>query len=418
MRKSLRSSLFMGSLLLTTLAYGQTDRFAYAITDIQKEGANWSFLRKLNLQTGQFSDVLLDGANAKQVVFDADTKKELTSFTVETNRGYNIQPAFSSGVAAMAYDKKNNRLWYTPMFIDQLRYIDLKSMKVYYVTTQAFTGMAKKSVDQGNIVTRMTIGDDGYGYAMTNDGAHLVRFNTSGKKLSITDLGMMADAPESNGVSVHSSCSSFGGDMIADNEGNLYVFSARNFVFKINIETKVAQHVGVISGLPANFTTNGAVVTPDNTILIGSAVDASSYFIVNPKDWSATAFTLQTGWRSSDLANSNILNSSKKPALANVVANNVIANVAEEGAGLVQVYPNPVPNNQFSIQFDKLQAGEYTIQLNDVLGRQVLTRIVNVAGEGQTETIRLNPAYARGFYLIKIMDKNSKSVYTRKLIVQ
>ena len=92
----------------------------------------------------------------------------------------------------------------------------------------------------------MTIADDGNGYALTNDGAHLIRF-TTGKKLVITDLGMLADAPESKGVSIHSSCSSFGGDMIADNEGNLYVFSARNSVFKINIETKVATHLGETS---------------------------------------------------------------------------------------------------------------------------------------------------------------------------
>ena len=224
MRKSLRfSSLLMGTVLWCTLAESQSDRFAYAITDVQKEGANWSYLRKMNLQTGQFTDVLLNGTEAKQVVFDASTKKEITSFSNEPNRGFNTQPAFSTGVAAMAFDKKNNRLWYTPMFIDQLRYIDLRTMKVYYVTSQAFTGMWQKSADQGNIITRMTIADDGNGYAMTNDGAHLVRFST-GKKLVITDLGMIADSPESKGFSIHSSCSSFGGDMVADNQGNLYVF--------------------------------------------------------------------------------------------------------------------------------------------------------------------------------------------------
>ena len=43
--------------------------------------------------------------------------------------------------------------------------------------------------------------------------------------------------------------------MIADNDGNLYVFSARNYVFKVNIETRVATYLGTIKGLPANFTT-------------------------------------------------------------------------------------------------------------------------------------------------------------------
>lgn len=418
MRKSLRfSSLLLGTVLLTTLAQSQSDRFAYAITDVQKDGATWSYLRKLDFRSGQFTDVILNGTDAKQLAFDATSKKELTSFNSETYRGFNLQPAFSSGVAAMAYDRKNNRLWYTPMFIDQLRYIDLRTMKVYYLATQDFTGMTKKSADQGNIITRMTIGDDGNGYAMTNDGAHLIRFST-GKKIVIENLGTLADATESKGVSVHSSCSSFGGDMIADNEGHLYVFSARNYVFKVNIETRIATFVGTIKGLPANFTTNGAAVTTDNKIMVGSAMDFTNYYIVNPKDWTATAYPLTGGWRSSDLANSNLLNTSKPTKPLTEMAKGITPVAEDLQTKLVQVYPNPVVNDQFMIQFSKLEAGEYTIQVTDVMGRQVLQRIVNVSGEDQTETVKLNPASAKGFYLVNILDKTSKAVFSKKLIVQ
>lgn len=418
MRKSLRfSSLLLGTVLLTTLAQSQSDRFAYAITDVQKDGATWSYLRKLDFRSGQFTDVILNGTDAKQLAFDATSKKELTSFNSETYRGFNLQPAFSSGVAAMAYDRKNNRLWYTPMFIDQLRYIDLRTMKVYYLATQDFTGMTKKSADQGNIITRMTIGDDGNGYAMTNDGAHLIRFST-GKKIVIENLGTLADATESKGVSVHSSCSSFGGDMIADNEGHLYVFSARNYVFKVNIETRIATFVGTIKGLPANFTTNGAAVTTDNKIMVGSAMDFTNYYIVNPKDWTATAYPLTGGWRSSDLANSNLLNTSKPTKPLTEMAKGITPVAEDLQTKLVQVYPNPVVNDQFMIQFSKLEAGEYTIQVTDVMGRQVLQRIVNVSGEDQTESVKLNPASAKGFYLVNILDKTSKAVFSKKLIVQ
>ena len=103
MRKSLPSlSLLLGAILLTNFAQSQSDRFAYAITDVQKEGVNWSYLRKLDLRNGQFTDVILNGTDAKQVAFDAVTKKELSGFATEVNRGFNMQPAFSSGVAAMA----------------------------------------------------------------------------------------------------------------------------------------------------------------------------------------------------------------------------------------------------------------------------------------------------------------------------
>jgi hypothetical protein len=418
MRTSLRlSSLLLGTILLTTLAQSQSDRFAYAITDVQQEGANWSFLRKLNLQNGQFSDVLLNGTDAKQVAYDAATKKQLLSFASETNRGYNLQPAFSSGVAAMAYDRRNNRIWYTPMFIDQLRYIDLKTMNVYYITSQDLTGMAQKSPDQGNIVTRMAIGDDGNGYAMTNDGAHLIRF-TTGKKPVITDLGTLADDPASKGFSIHSSCSSFGGDMIADNDGNLIVFSARNHVFKVNIETKVATHLATISGVPATYTTNGAAVTDNNQVIISSAVDGNSLYSVDTKSWTATVYQ-SAGWRSSDLANSNILitKTPVKTTTAPEIAARPVPAIGME-ANKIQLYPNPVTNNQFAIQFSKLAAGEYNIQVTDVMGRQVIQRIVNVGSEDQTETIRLNAASAKGFYLVKIINKDNKAVFSSKLIVQ
>lgn len=414
MRKNLRFPSFLAATLLTaSLSYAQADRFAYAITDVQQDGVNWSYLRKINLQNGEFSAVLLNGTDSKQTAFDAASKKELTAFTIEQNRGYNLQPAFSSGVAAMAYDKKNNRIWYTPMFIDQLRYIDLKTMKVFYVTSQEFTGMARKSPDQGNIITRMTIGNDGNGYAMTNDGAHLVRF-TTGKKLTITDLGNVVDDPANKGMSIHSSCTSFGGDMIADNEGNLYIFSARNHVFKVNIETKIATHAGTISGLPANYTSNGAAVTTDNKIMIGSAVDANSYYIVDAASWTATPYKTIGGWRSSDLANSNILDTRQRNQ--NPVED--FTRIEETDNGLVQIYPNPVVNNRFSLQFNKLEAGEYTVQLTDVMGRLMMQRIINVGGKNQTEAISLNESAAKGFYLVKVLDKNSKAVYSKKLIVQ
>src|SRR5262249_49950990 len=156
---------------------------AYTITDPPGQNGNWTILRRLNMETGTFSDVLLNGLSENQMAYDAVTKKPITDFShISTDKGYKAQPAFNSNVAALAYDKKNNRIWYTPMFIDQLRYIDEKSMKVYYVSDVNFTNKPQKSSEQGNIITRMAIASDGYGYAMTNDATQLIRFST-GKKI-------------------------------------------------------------------------------------------------------------------------------------------------------------------------------------------------------------------------------------------
>jgi hypothetical protein len=400
--------------LLTTIIRAQVDRFTYAVTDIQKDGANWNYLRKLNLRNGEYSKVLLNGNDASLLAYDAASKKQFEAPLKDNRYAANINAAFATGVAAMAYDKTNDRLYYTPMFIDQLRYIDLKSMKVFYVTDQPLTGMIQKSSDQGNIVTRMVIASDGNGYAMTNDATHLIQF-TTGKKIVITDLGTLVDDPANKTVSIHNSCSSFGGDMIADDDNNLYAFSARNNVFKINLATKVATHLGAISGLPSGFTVNGAAVNDDNKIIVGSAMEASSYFTVDPKTLAALPYAISGPvWHSSDLANSNLLISGNKPkgAAPELLTRNVIVD------NRIQVYPNPVLNNKFLVQFNQLEQGNYTIQLVDVAGRQVLQKLVNISGDNQTQDININSLAARGVYMVKVTDHNKRSVFSTKIVVQ
>lgn len=417
MKKCLHCSILLLSAIFFTASVPaqQADRFAYSMTDMQNQNGNWVYLRILNMETGSFSGSLINGMAEKQIAFDAFTKKQITD--LGTNKmGFSEQPAFNSGVAALAYDSKHARLYYTPMFIDQLRYYDLKSQQVYYVTVP-FTNKSVKSSDQGNIVTRMTFAADGYGYAMTNDATQLLRFST-GKKPEIIDLGSLVDDPANKGISIHNSCSSFGGDMIADDDGNLYVFSARNNVFKVNIESRVATYLGPVTGLPNGFTINGAAVNENNQVLVGSAMESSSLFILNTKTWAATPLKMSGPvFHTSDLANGNLLVSGNKPkaTIADVISPNVPANT---GNGKITIFPNPVINNQFNIEFNELSAGNYTVQVTDVTGRQLMQQIVNVSGEKQAQTIHLASSAARGVYLVKITDSNSKSVFSTKIVVQ
>jgi hypothetical protein len=68
MRRVLPLAVLVIFLLLSSALYAQNDRFAYAITDLSKEGMGWNALRKIDLQTGQYSDVLLNGTDQKTVV--------------------------------------------------------------------------------------------------------------------------------------------------------------------------------------------------------------------------------------------------------------------------------------------------------------------------------------------------------------
>ena len=416
MRKILRcfTLTFAASLVITVFVQAQ-DRFAFAVTDINQNTGGWTVLRKLNLQTGIYSDALLNGVDGKATTYNITSKLQI-DVNADARAVNNSSVPFNTGVAAIAYDKKNNRLYYTPMFIDQLRYIDLKTMKVYYVTDQSFTGIASAHNDEANVVTRMVIAPDGYGYAVTNDANTFIRFST-GRKLAIAQLGSLVDDPANTGISVHNRCSSWGGDLVADDAGNLYMFSARNMVFKISVETKVATWLGPIKGLPPDFTTNGVVVTDDQKLLAGSQVYSKSWFVIDPQSWTATEYETPKGvYLTSDLANSNVLSTRKKSPTE-------IATIPQRDMALsniIQLYPNPVnvSENQFKIQFNKLQAGDYTIELTDVTGKQVMMQKASVAGEGQVQTINLKKNTAQGIYLVKVSDIYSKSVFTQKLVVQ
>lgn len=415
MRKGLLSAtLLSGATLLTTiLSAQQTDKFAYAMTDVPQENGRWVYLRVLNLETGTFSGSLINGMADKQVAFDAYTKKQIAG--LGTNKtGFPEQPAFSSGVAAIAYDSRHARVYYTPMFIDQLRYYDVKTQQLYYVTVP-LTNKPVKSSDQGNIVTRMAIASDGNGYAMTNDATQLIRF-TTGNKPKVNDLGAIVDDPANKGMSIHSSCSSFGGDMIADDDGNLYIFSARNQVFKVNIESRVATHLGAVSGLPQGFTVNGAAVNANNQVVIGSAMESASLFVVDIKTLTATQLKINgTVSHTSDLANANLLVSGNKPKATNV---DLISKGTETGDSRISIFPNPVTANQFNIQFTEAAAGSYTVQVTDMMGRQLMQQNITVSGDNQVQQVKLKSSVSKGVYLVKVTDAASKSIFSTKIVVQ
>jgi len=389
--------------------HGQ-DRFAYAITDFLRDGGNWSSLRKVSLETGAFSDILLNGIDANSMAYDAVTKKQMTAQLKDPRFGNLANAAFGTGVAAIAYDKKNERLFYTPMLMDQLRYVDLKTMKVYFVNNIGLTGGDTKAADQSNIITRMTMASDGNGYALTNDGNQLIRF-TTGKKITVTNLGIVVDDPANQNISVHNSGTSYGGDMIADDDGNLYVFSARNQVFRINIETKVATHLGGIAGIPANFTSNGVAVDADNHVWISSAIDNTALYKLDIKTLQAIKIS-EGSWKSADLANSNLLAIRKHTAVADL-----ITTTEEIPNKRVQMFPNPVIGKQFAVRFD-LPDGTYTLRMTDIIGRQTLLQsVVNLKGT-QTENVQLPTATRKGMYLVRVLDNNGKAVYSKKVLVQ
>lgn len=387
--------LFTLSIFTTFTAQSQGDKSAYAVTDLVRDGLKWNYLRTVDLRTGTYSNILLRLLN----------NNELSSA--------NPTNAFvSNGIAAIAHDKKNKRLYYTPMLIDRLSYIDLKTMKTYIVTNN-FTRLMPKASDQSNIITRMVIAGDEKGYALTNDGRHLILFTTKNNP-AITDLGSLVDARGNDEMSVHNACSSFGGDIIADDEGHLYLFTISNHVFKINIATKVARYLGTVTGLPATFSTSGTTVDHHNKIVIVSPADASYVYTVNIRTLAASRLNASNPWRTSDLGNTNILKTDDKDDRDR----QLFANTSSLRNDSIMLFPNPVTAGEFKIQFDNLEPGKYTVDIIDANGQLAVRKEVNTGGKINFVSIRLPGSMSKGIYIVRMAGQNKKAVFSNKIVVQ
>lgn len=403
MKRALLRSLFSTFAPLFFLSLHAQDRFAYAVTDVIQKGSAWSVIRKLDLRTGKFSPVIFNGTAENTTAFDAISKKPM-----EPNGATNkiMKRPFYAGVAALAYDARYQRLYYTPMFITGLRYIDLKTGKLFLVSDTSSTVWPRRK-GEGPVITRMTMAPDGHGYMLSNDGMKFYHF-TTGKKPAMTLLGPLTDHPDNKGNSIHDRIS-YGGDMVADDEGNLLLITAKNHVFQININTQVARHLGIVQHLPENFTVNGVAVNDDGELLLGSAVDTNGWFVVNAQSLEAKPYTAAASvFRCSDLANGNFLSDPKKKKTTAAPA---------VAAGII-IYPNPVTTHRFQLDLKRMNKGDYAVVVMDLSGRQVMQQKITVRNDWHTQSLHLPNSAARGMYLVRVTGNNGKHLFEQKLMLQ
>ncbi len=405
---------------------------AFAITGATKGNIAWTVIREIDLSTGaeirtiyapDNKPALIDASTGKrlqQLSLNAQVKSEVT--TVNRNGISNTMVTYASGVqsevvtaptetfvAASAYDSKNNRLFFTPMRSNELRYFDFNrgTNNVYYVRSVALKNFSQAE-GEADVITRMCFGADGYGYALTNDFNHLIRFS-SGDKITITDLGSVQDGKNNKDISIRNLCTSWGGDMIADAFGNLYVISMHGNVFKINPQNMVADRIAAIKNLPPDYTINGAAVDGQNNLIVSCATKTDHYYTVNISTWEAAPLAKQKDevFNASDLASSHL-------AFENVVKSQEVSSV--QGNSIISVFPNPVVNRTMNVSFDAFSGKDHTIQLVDVNGHVVLIRTVNINGKTTSQVI-LPRNINSGTYIIKVNDSNGKEQYSGKIIV-
>ncbi|HCY88928.1 MAG TPA: hypothetical protein DHV17_01580 [Chitinophagaceae bacterium] len=405
---------------LGTMAQSAKNK-TYAITGDGTNDFVWMNIRQVDLGTGQVTKTLFERSKTDFIMTDVLTKKSVDQAAL---RNSNIFTAtdYPTGtlVAAAAYDPNSEKLFFTPMRNGELRWLDLStsSDKPRFYTMKSDLLKQTNPTDEALNITRMVIGSDGYGYAMSNDATRFLRFST-GNKPVITELGNIIDAENSNGVSIHNKCTSWGGDMVADAFGKLYVISANHNVFVIDVDTRIATFKGTIKGLPVGYTTNAAAVNADGQLIVASANKFAGYYTVKLDDLTATAFVgSDEKYNASDFANGNLLLQKEADAARQYAMMNNNITRTSETAGAPSIFPNPVTNYSFNVLFDDVRDGRYSIVISDLAGRNLQTRTVSIGKGAQTERINLSRSTTKGVYLVKILNEQMELISVQKVVVQ
>jgi len=395
-------------------ANAQQSRPTFAITGDGNNDFQWMNIRQVDLNTGQITKTLFERNNTAFTITDINNKTTLDQRSIVSNNFYST-PEYPTGtfVAAAAYDQRTNKLFFTPMRNASLRWMDLNNGETPKFYTLPIPGVNYDPADEAVNITRMVIGADGMGYAMSNDGNHFFSF-TTGRKPVITELGNIIDAESNKGISIHNKCTSWGGDMIADAYGKLYVISASHNVFVIDINTRIATHMGNIQGLPGAYTTNAAAVNDNGEVVVASANMFDGYYTFKMSDLKAVKMEgSDVKYNASDFANSNLLFQKEAASMTNTTPLPTMTASAD-----TKVFPNPVMGSSFNVLFDNQKEGRYTVVLSDLTGRTMLAKTVSITKGTQIEKINLNGHMSKGVYFVKVLDAAKTVVINEKIVMQ
>lgn len=377
----------------------------YAITGNGTNDFNWMNIRQIDLATGKVTGN----------VFDYQKTKYSVNGTEATNQYAQLPTA--GFVAAAAYDRRSEKLFFVPMRVGQLRWLDTdtKGDVAKFSSVEIPNYIPSSNTSEENNITRMVIAADGNGYAITNDGNHLYHF-TTGKKPVITDLGSLVDADDNKGISVHNRCSSWGGDMIADAYGKLYIISATRNVFVVDPATRITSYKGSITGLPGAYTTNGAAVDESGNVIICSAIMFEGYYKLNIKDLTAVKIEGSDAvYNASDLASGNLLFQKEADAARAVTVKTLP--LLPTVTGDSHIYPNPITSGTFRILLDGKQDGAYTVVISDLAGRGFQSTKVSLTKGQQAQEITLKSRPAKGTYLVKVLDEKNNVIISDKVMI-
>jgi len=257
------------------------------------------------------------------------------------------------------------------------------------------------SCDINSHMTRMAAGFDGNMYAINNSGTQFLQISKKNNQYVVNDLGNIEDDAANGKNSFTSMESGFGGDMIADADNNFYVFSASGNVFKISTKELKAKFAGKISGLPENYTVNGAAVNSKGKVVIASAKGAPMYEL-GLEDLEARMLSGESNLHIYDLASKYFANDKKsqQPVFANL-----------------DVYPTKVDQGYIYVNInDKKVKGNLTLNIFDVSGKTTMIQKLSVKDGSLNQQIYLKNLVS-GSYIVNITDESGRAILNKKILV-
>lgn len=345
----------------------------------------------------------IDGLNgvSGETIFTSDSSAKVfsqnrnSSVTEDKNTFSNAQ---AINIATLAYDPSSNNLVYMPMFSSNIYVLNAKTKEITLVENDI---VRVTSCDINSHITRMATGYDGNIYAINNSGTQFLQISKKGNQYVVNDLGIIKDDLDNAKNSFTALETGFGGDMIADAENNFYVFSASGNVFKISTKELKAKFVGKISGIPENYSVNGAAVNSQGKVVVASAKGAALYE-VDLKNLQAKQLAGEQNLHIYDLA-------SKYFANDRMTSGNALANL--------DIYPTRVDEHYINVNVnDKSVKGKLTMTVFDLSGKSIMKQNLSVRDGSLNEQVYLKNL-VNGAYLINITDESGKALLNKKIIV-
>ncbi|MFA7616408.1 MAG: hypothetical protein WCY16_07505 [Weeksellaceae bacterium] len=342
-------------------------------------------LTKGKIEFNDFRIINSNDLNSSSVLLTKNDKINLESKETE------IGKICSCGkyIAAITESLKGD-LFYIPMSGQKVMKIDVVSKTG---TEYTFQGLDINSGNQANYYARMTTAPDGYMYALNNAGTEFLKISENG---TIQNLGPISQFVE-KAKTFDQETAVYGGDMVADAFGNLYVFSANQHVFKINPNKLSAEYLGQIKGLPGNYTVNGAAVERDGSILLGTS-SQNGFYTLNI-DTMEAGFKADYALSVYDLSSPYFLRQNEMDQINK-----------DYGYSL---YPTIVKNSELNIVSKSDENAVLNVSIWNLSEKRVYSNTVTVKSAGDYQ-LKLNGSLLPGIYVLKAVNQNGKEVINTK----